>query len=409
MVARVHLHIVGVALALELASLSWTTSAEAQRTGVVVMPFDGPGSAAIRRQVHEALTRDERLDVAPLDRGAPSARVLVSGTVTGRGARQRLELVASDAEGRELATRSGRIGRGAAHRRTIEDATRALMDEALARLPREREAPRPAPSSPPPEATSDESTALAPAESQETGELTRRGSLPLLSALAGIVARNRTAEIRLGNGGSQLYDSGFYVEVAARLELRPLAADSGLARGLYLRADYAHAVGLGTQDCGSGTCMRYETVFFRIAGDLGFLFPLGDVVEFGLGVGFGFDAYQIADNRVLPGVEYPYLRPAVRGRVRIVEETVVIDGEVALRSLFGRERLSASFGADGDSFGMDAGLGLGGVFDFGLAWRLDLTWASYWHQFAGAGSLQSGQNGVDQGVRIGAMLGYGLR
>ena len=87
----------------------------------------------------------------------------------------------------------------------------------------------------------------------------------------------------------------------------------------------------------------------------------------------------------------------------------MLDAEVGLRSLFGRDRLGTAFGPNGDSLGMDAGLGVTGLLDFGLTWRADFTWASYWHSFAGGGTLQNGQSGTDQGIRIGVMLGYGLR
>jgi len=132
-------------------------------------------------------------------------------------------------------------------------------------------------------------------------------------------------------------------------------------------------------------------------------------VEIGAGLGFGYDAYQIADNRVMPGVEYPYLRPSIRGRIRILEEIVVLDAEVGFRSLFGRDRLSTAFGPSGDSFGLDAGLGVTGIFDFGLTYRADFSWASYWHSFAGGGTLATATSGTDQGIRIGVMLGYGFR
>lgn len=390
-----------LALALALAAFLLPTSVSAQRIGTVVMPFDGAGADAVRTQVHDALAEDSRLDVAALDEGSPDARILISGSTSGRAARRTFELVASDAEGNELATQSGRVGRGAAGRRAVGDATRALVDAAIPRLPpppREEE---------PVETTPTETT---PVETPATEAAPTPGSDPaILSLLVGAVFRNRTSEVRLENGGSQLYDSGFYVELAGAAELRPLAHDPGLARGLFVRAHYAHAVGLGTQDCGSGSCQRFDTTFFRVYGDVGFLFDLGRVAELGAGVGFGFEAYQIADNRVMPGVEYPYLRPSVRGRIRILEELVVLDAEVGLRSLFGRDRLGTAFGPSGDSLGMDAGLGITGLLDFGLTWRADFTWASYWHSFAGGGTLQNGQSGTDQGIRIGVMLGYGLR
>ena len=394
-----------LALTFAAVALLLPSAVSAQRgIGAVVMPFDGPGSDAVRGQVHDALSEDPRLVVAPLDEGASDAQVLVSGSTSGRATRRTFELVASDAEGTELATQSGRIARGAAGRRAVADATRALMDTAIARLP------------PPPSTrteTETTTTEIEPADPtpQPAGPTTSNPATdpPIVAILAGAVFRNRTSDVRLENGGSQIYDSGFYVELAVGLEIRPLAHDPGLARGLFIRGSYAHAVGLGTQDCGSGSCQRYDTTFFRAYGDVGFLFDLGRVVELGAGLGFGYDAYQIADNRVMPGVEYPYLRPGIRGRIRILEEMVVLDADVGFRSLFGRDRLSTAFGPSGDSFGMDAGLGVTGIFDFGLMYRADFSWASYWHSFSGGGTLQTATSGTDQGIRIGVMLGYGFR
>lgn len=390
-----------------------TSSVAAQRSGAthgtVVMPFDGPGSDEVRQQVYDALREDRRLDVAQLDEGSPNAQLLISGSTSGRPSRRGFELFATDAQGNELGSQSGRVGRGAAGRRAVADATRALVDGAVGRLP----APRPAATeetpttSTTPEAVSDEPAHDAPTTSP--GATNANDDPPILALLAGAVFRTRTSEVQLRNGGRQLYDVGMYVELAAALELRPFAHDPGLLRGLFVRGSYAHAVGLGTQDCANGTCQRYDTTFFRAYGDVGFLFDLGRIAEIGAAVGFGFEAYQIADNRVMPGVEYPYLRPSVRGRIRIVQEMLVLDADVGFRSLFGRDRLGTAFGPNGDSFGLDASLGVTGIFDFGLMYRADFTWAGYWHSFQGGGSVQDGESGTDQGFRIGVMLGYGFR
>ncbi|MBX7193713.1 MAG: hypothetical protein K1X94_16780 [Sandaracinaceae bacterium] len=371
--------------------------AMAQRVGVVVMPFDGPGSDAIRSQVHEALGEDSRLDVAALDEGSPGAQILVSGSTAGRATRRTFEIVASDGEGNELATQSGRVGRGAAGRRAVADATRALLDAAIPRLP------------PPPAAevepdTTD--TTPPPEEHHDSAATPSSGSDPaILGLFAGIVAHNRSTGIDLQGGLHRGYDS-VYVELAVAGELRPLAHDPSLARGLFVRASYAHAVALGTQYCPmGGSCQRYDTTFFRIYGDVGFLFDLDRVAELGAGLGFGFEANQIADNPILPGVEYPYLRPAIRGRIRILEELLVLDAEVGFRSLFGRDGLNAAYGTGGDSFGMDASLAATGLFDFGLTWRAEFGWSSYWHSFTGG----SGQSGTDQALRGTFLLGYGFR
>ncbi|GAB4212589.1 MAG: hypothetical protein OHK0013_35550 [Sandaracinaceae bacterium] len=392
-----------------LAAAPATASAQAVRT--VVMPFDGTGADTVREQVHAVLRQDPRLDVVDLDSGASDAGLLVSGSTSGRAARRTFELVASDAQGNELGTQRGRLGRGAPSRRAVEEATRALVDAVIDRIPRPRSASvvENAPVEPP---TTSRDESRAGDATPAPGAVGPSHDPAILSVMVGAILRTRSSDVTLTNGGNLGYDSGPYVELAARLELRPLAHDPGLARGLYARAEYGHAVGLGTKQCGGGVCQTFATTFFRVGGDVGLLFDLGGVVELGGGLGFGLEAYQIADNPVIPAVEYPYLRPGIRGRIRVLEELFVIDADVGFRSLFGREGLGTAFGSAGDSFGMDAGLGVGGLFDFGLAWRADFAWAGYWHAFgAGAATptLGSGQSGMDSGIRAGLTVGYGIR
>jgi hypothetical protein len=404
-----------MALVVGLAISAATSTASAQTIRTVVMPFTGAGSDTVRREVHETLRQDPRLDVLALDSGATDARLRISGSISGRGARRTFELVASDAEGNELGTERGRLGRGAAARRAVEEATRSLIDEVVMRVPVPRDRPVQ-------ELEQEHVPVRAGAGGSEGGEggepavtstaSGERSDPAILAMLVGAIVRTRSSDVTLTSGGNLRYDSGPYVELAARLELRPLAHEPGLARGIFVRAEYAHAVALGTRQCGGGVCQSFATTFFRVYGDAGFLFDLGGVAELGAGVGFGFEAYQIADNPVMPAVEYPYLRPGIRGRIRVLEELFVIDADVGFRSLFGREGLSTAFGSAGDSLGMDAGLGVGGLFDFGLAWRADFSWAGYWHDF-GPGTatptLGSGQSGMDSGIRAGLTVGYGIR
>ena len=370
---------------------------------VQVETFRGAGGDDVQEIVTEVLQADGRVRVV----SGGNARLMIGGSVSGRATRRTAEFTARSSSGAELAQESARMGRGAAGRRAVTAAIQSLMDAALGNLSVE------ASMTPPPSETrgggetgtgteTDTETGTDEAEAEPSGDTS--GDPAILAISLGAVVRTRGADIRLQNGVGQTYD-GTYVEATARLELRPLAHDRGLARGLFLRLDYAHALGLGSRDR-SGA--QYETVFFRAFGDVGFLFGLGDVVELGASIGFGWDSYSISANPVMPGVEYPYLRPGIRLRIRLVQELVVLDADLGFRSIFGRANFT-SFGSEGDSFGLDAGIGIGGLFDFGLLWRANFAWANYWHSFSGTATIEPASSGQDGGIQVGLTVGYGIR
>jgi hypothetical protein len=94
--------------------------------------------------------------------------------------------------------------------------------------------------------------------------------------------------------------------------------------------------------------------------------------------------------------------------VRLLQELVVLDADIGFRSIFSRANFNG-FGASGDSFGLDAGLGIGGLFDFGLLWRANFSWSNYWHSFSGTSTLMPGTSGTDGGIQVGLTVGYGRR
>lgn len=396
---------IAVLLTSVLFALAMHSTARAQDVvDVHVETFEGAGADDVQEMVNSVLQEDGRIRVV----SNGDARLVIGGSVSGRATRRSVQFTARSSSGAELAQESARLGRGAAGRRAVATAIQSLMDAALGNLSveasmtqtTETETQTRTETETATETEAGESEAQQPGTSGDTS-----GEPAILALSIGAVVRTRSADIRLQNGGGQTYDSGAYMEATGRVELRPLAHDRGFGRGLFLRLDYAHAVGLGSRDT-SGA--QYETVFFRAFGDVGFLFGLGDVIELGAALGFGWDAYKISTNPIMPGVEYPYLRPGIRLRVRLVQELVVLDADFGFRSIFGRANFT-SFGSEGDSFGLDAGIGIGGLFDFGLLWRANFAWANYWHSFSGTATLEPASSGQDGGIQFGLTVGYGIR
>lgn len=397
--------------------LSTAVGAHAQsRIAVGVLPFSGPGATAARRTAIAVLETEPRVTVtdegiadAAAERtgaGATGAagvegfarqiqvRVVIQGVLSGRGARRRLVLTARDASGRDIASQTARMRGGAAGRRAIAAALDALLDTALASLPPDRPPERSvreqAPPPPPP----------PPPEPAGFG-----ADPPILTITLTGALRSRGAVVHLADSTSRTYDVSPFFELGGRVELRPLAHQHDYARGVYAVASAGGAVGLSSRR-NDGT--QVSTTFYQLAISAGYLVPIGDIVEVGAGFGAGWDAYQLADNATMPTVEYPYLRPALRARFRLVGETIVVGIDAGYRGLLGREGLSSAFGVDGASFGWDASGSLSGTLDFGLAFAIEAGFVQYQHSFAEGSSwfIGQGTQGTDGGYRFSAAVGY---
>jgi hypothetical protein len=140
----------------------------------------------------------------------------------------------------------------------------------------------------------------------------------------------------------------------------------------------------------------------------GYLLPLASFLEVGASFGVGWERYDLGANVVLPAIDYPYLRPGIRARFRIVDELFVIGVDAGYRALLSREGLSTAFGTSGDGFGYDLGASISGSFDFGLYYGIEGGWAQFVHAFSGTASTAPGTSGLDGGYRFSAMLGYAL-
>lgn len=407
---------------------SMDTGTASAQVRVAVIPFDGAGAVGARRQVQRALEDDGRVSVVDLDRvesaaqrtgassgsssGAPElareleARLIVQGRVTGRGRRRRVRLTALDESGREVGSANAQMrGQG------VERAVRTLLDEALPQLPSPREEVREAP--PPVRTVVPEDIVEDDGESDEGGEQggetawDRRA--PLLEVQVGIVPRSREADITFQDTRHGRYDA-WYPELAARAVLRPLNADPGIVQGIYGRFQFAHAVGLSSQIDSTGESV--DSTFYRLDFALGWLFPLATELDLGVELGAGWDTYNLSDNVLLESAEYVYIRPAIRGRMRIYREYLVLGAEVGVRPVLDRGDFD-TYGTGGDTFGFDVGGSVGGGFalagTFGLTWAIEISYVNYWLNFADAPDPAfAGESGTDGGVRIGIFAGIGL-
>lgn len=423
-----------------LALLTALPGSAAAQDGPVtaVMPFAGRSPRAVERGVERALERNARvLDAAEVRRAAEDAgargteadgiaelaaalgaEIVVQGRVWGTRRAPKVELVVRAPDGAELARGTLDFGRGPATGRRFAARVGALFERALAAMS-ERRAP------PPPD--EQELAAFAaldderpPVLQPEPPPAAPDDGLAVFSAVVGAAVRNRDAAVQLGSGGERTYASGPYPEIAVALEVRPFANDTHLGRGLFLRGAFGHSLGLGStrEDpaCESASppaeC-SVDTNFFRWAADLGWLLPLGDAGELGVGFGVAYDGYHLADNVVLPTAEYLALRPLARARVRMLREALVLDLEVAYRAVLGVGELASSFGDRTTAHGVDAGIGIGGnllpVADLGLTWALRFDWVGYFLAFAGSANDVPGTSGSESALRATFLIGWSFR
>jgi hypothetical protein len=117
---------------------------------------------------------------------------------------------------------------------------------------------------------------------------------------------------------------------------------------------------------------------------------------------------------VLPSAEYVSVRPAVRGRFRLAQETAVLEVEAAYRGVAGSGDIRPAFGADGDTHGFDVGVGIGGnlhkIAGLGFSWSLRFDYVGYVMSFDGAATDPApGTNGTENAVLVTALVGWSFR
>lgn len=400
---------------------------------IAVAPFAGRRSSVVRRMASRALPRGvEQVRTRSADRVARRAGVeglaesgvaafavevgadlVLQGRISGRRSSSVVELLFRAADGTELVRgevewrRAGRRFRRELQlqlERLYEQATVAL-DAHLAPPPE----PEPSPPEPAPEPFVFEEP---PTVEEEPAAQDDTDGLALFAATAGLAIRTRTTDIRLTGGGRRRYatNSGVYPELLVAVEGRPFANDSHLGRGLFIRGLFAHSIGL-LSETQLGAVVSSN--FLRLGLHAGFMVPLGELVELGLSFGAGFDGYYLGSNDVLPDAEYMWLRPGVRARFRLMQETVVVELDAAYRAVLSEGELRRAFGEEGDAHGVDVGFGVGGNLlegmDVGLTWAIRASYVSYFMSFDGMANAATGESGVEESIRVSLSAGYSFR
>jgi hypothetical protein len=426
--------------------------AQAQEPKVVVMDFAGNDGAKARAQVVRGLRENvtfetrsaakralaaEGVKVSSVAGRAAVAEALavdyvVWGRVRGRGSSARAEIRIAGPRGKEITSRdAGPPGQSEGNAR-IQKAARAVLAKAMNVAPPRRPA---APAAAAPVAVAEIRITLAdepePAkkadkpkdeEPPKKAETTDKKLLadpapksPILNLLGGAGGRVRNIEINVDDGAggtaTRTYESGIYLDIVFRLELRPLARhDKKALRGLALEADADFGIGLDAQTPGSSAKLGIKA--WRILGQLGYFHALGKHEVGGL-IGIGFDDFDIEDNGTLPSIRYLFLRLGPAYRYFFLERALYLRVDGGFRFPFSYGELADTFG-DAKGFGFDAGLMVGGEIDVGFSYALRLSFDYFKPQFSAfSGGVvpplpgaAEGRDGTDLAINFHAMVGW---
>ncbi len=445
-------------LAAVLAGGSFLLSAapvRAQQPKIVVLDFVGKGGDKARIQVIRALR-----DRADFETQSAARRVLASeglkassvegraaiaaelgldyvvwGSVRGKGSAARAKIRIAGPKGREVgAKEAGPPGMSKGNAR-IQKAALALLAKALAVAPPEArrtrkkepvEAPpvaaapaaapapvaAPAPTAVPrPAAAPRPTTELEPVAIKVNVRPGTAKDAPHVMLLAGAGGRTRKIEVNIDDGSTRTYESGVFLDIVFRLEVRPLAKHltAGL-RGIAIEADGDFGVGLTTQPPGS--TMKLDTKTWRVLGQIGY-FHRFEKGELGGLIGIGFDRLELETNGTLPSVDYLFLRLGPAYRHFFIDRALYLRVDGGFRYPFSYGDLEDTFGP-AKGFGFDAALILGGNLDVGFSYAARLSFEYFKPQFAGfpPGMLPpvpgaaNGRDATDFAINFHAMVGW---
>jgi len=403
----------------------------------VVLDFSGRGSGAARNAVVRAATdkldlaRSRDVESAARNLGADLSQpagiaavaqdqgltLIITGEVTGRGARARTHIHVFDDQGNEVAYREADRPVGGARRRRIQQAAAEALDQALgavAERRREEELARQR------EEEAARQAALA-AQSQQGDEdeddeaSGPPGGLPLIAAFIGIDGRTRDAQADFTGGGGRRYDLSMYPELSLRLESFPLGSSSSAAKGLYAQLDLAFALALSSQELNmAGDPVDIDTSAWRLLFQLGYLYPLSDdAFRIGALVGFGLDSFSLGDNGVMASTKYTYLRIGAVADARLYQDLVRARLDIGYRIVFGVGDIGNgtdpnALGDDASGGAFDLGVSLGGRIDMGLSYALRFGFTRYSFDFSGTtgSGIPPDSSFTDKGLNLSVQVGY---
>lgn len=416
----------------------------AQEPRVVVLDFAGKGGDKARIQVIRALrdhatfetksAAQEVLATEGLKASSSAGRAAVAselgldyvvwGSVRGKGSSARAKIRFAGPKGKEIASReAGSPGTSKGNARIQKAALTLLAKAVVAAPPAATPAAKKEPRKPPPAAAAVPAAAAAPTIAQleepvaiKVNPRTSTTNLaPHVALLAGAGGRTRSIEVNVddGAGGSatRTYESGVYLDIVFRLEVRLLAkhATPGL-RGIALEADGDFGVDMETQLPGSTT--KLDTKTWRVLGQLGYFHQFGKGELGGL-IGIGFDRLELQTNGTVPSVDYLFLRLGPAYRYFFFERALYLRVDGGFRYPFSYGQLEETFGP-AKGFGFDAALTLGGELDVGFAYAARLAFDYFKPQFAGfpPGMLPpvpgaaNGRDATDFAISFHAMIGW---
>ena len=419
----------------------------AQEPRVVVLDFAGKGGDKARIQVIRAL-RDHAafetqsaarkvLGSEGLKASSSAGRAAVAselgldyvvwGSVRGKGSSARAKIRFAGPKGKEIAAReAGPPGTSKGNAR-IQKATLSLLAKAVAAAPpnatrgtkKEAARPPPAPAAVPTAAAAPPAVVATELEEPVAIKIKPRTSAtkfaPYVMLLAGAGGRTRNIEVNIdeasGESATRTYDSGVYLDIVFRLEVRPLArhATPGL-RGLALEADGDFGIGLETQPPGSTT--KLDTKTWRVLGQLGYFHRFGKGELGGL-TGIGFDRLELEANGTMPSIDYLYFRVGPAYRYFFLERALYLRVDGGFRYPFEYGQLEETFGP-AKGFGFDAALTVGGQLDVGFTYAARLVFDYFKPQFAGfppgmvppVPGAANGRDATDLAISFHAMVGW---
>ena len=238
----------------------------------------------------------------------------------------------------------------------------------------------------------------------ETSTCSGRWNQPLVRALVGLRIRNRSIAVSPDTSNDR-FDADFFPDLQLLVEARPFAMDPGALRGLYFALSGGVSVGMSYVQV-DGDAPGMTSFNFEV--DAGYGLVLAEMVELVLSVGVGLDGFDLADTTLadFPSALYSVVRPAVQGRIRILDQLLVAELGLGGRIVWDAGQLQAQdrFGPEGTSAGgVDFHVGLAGTVDPGFTWAARFAYTGYFLGFNG-GIEES--RATDEAIQIWLMIGW---